>query len=172
LQKIYYIILKDNIMNATSRMVLVMLALVCFSTIASAQVVRRTRLYIDDGSGHFTMLTGAAGGDTLTFSSGGGSILTTGGLLIVSTETDTAKSANTVTISGNTTAATVVNNGSTALVTASVTTGTTGQILYLFNDLGTTQSITLSGYTIPAGKMGIFIYLSNAWRPLPGTSID
>lgn len=158
-------------MNATSRTVLVMLALVCFSTIASAQV-RQTKLYIDDGSGHFTVLTGSSGGDTLSFPSGGGTLLTTGGILTVSTETDTANSSNTVTISGKTSAATVVKNGSTGIVTASVTTGTTGQVLYLFNNLVSGQSLSLSSYSIPFGNIGIFIYLSGAWRPLPATSIN
>jgi hypothetical protein len=148
-----------------------MLALVCFSTIASAQV-RQTKLYIDDGSGHFTVLTGSSGGDTLSFPSGGGTLLTTGGILTVSTETDTANSSNTVTISGKTSAATVVKNGSTGIVTASVTTGTTGQVLYLFNNLVSGQSLSLSSYSIPFGNIGIFIYLSGAWRPLPATSIN
>jgi hypothetical protein len=156
---------KNNFMNTASRMVLVILALVCFSGIVSAQV-RQTKLYIDDGSGHFTVLTGANGGDTLIFPTGGGTLLTTSGILTVSTETDTAKSANTVTISGKTSAATIVRNGSTGLVTATVTTGTTGQVLYLFNNLVSGQLLTLSGFTIPFGDIGIFIYLSGAWRPL------
>ncbi len=158
-------------MNVTSRIVVAMLVLVCFSAIASAQV-RQTKLYIDDGSGHFTVLTGASGGDTLVFPSGGGTLMTTGGILTVSTETDTAKSANPgLAISGKTSAATVVKNGSTGLVTATVTTGTTGQVLYLFNNLVGGQSLTLSGYSIPFGDIGIFIYLSGAWRPLPPNSI-
>jgi hypothetical protein len=46
-------------------MVLAILALVCFSAIASAQV-RQTALYIDDGHGAFSTLTAPLGGGAIT----------------------------------------------------------------------------------------------------------
>ena len=139
----------------------------CFSLSSSAQ--RQTKLYIDDGNGHFTVLVGS-GGDTVTFPATGGTLLTTGGNIVISTETDTAKSANTVTVSGNTASATVVKNGATAGVNATVTNGVTGQVLYLFNNLGGGLTVTLKGYSIADGKIGIFIYLAGDWRPLANPS--
>jgi len=149
-------------------LILVLLAGMFFTASASAQ--RQTKLYIDDGSGHFTILQGASGGDTVTFPTAGGTLLTTGGNIVISTEVDTAKAANTVTVSGKTASATVITNGSTSDVTATVTTGVAGQVLYLFNNLGTTHNVTLNSYSISDGKIGIFIYLAGAWRSLANSA--
>ncbi|HET6402242.1 MAG TPA: hypothetical protein VFH95_12705 [Candidatus Kapabacteria bacterium] len=150
-------------MKKTSRLVYAIVSISFFSLAAHSQI-RQTKLYIDDGSGHFTILQGAPGGDTLTMPTGSGTLQSSGGNLVVSTETDTAKVANTVTVSGNTACAIIVSNGSTASVAASVTAATPGQILYLFNNLATSQSVTFKGLAIGQGTFGIFIYLAGDWR--------
>jgi hypothetical protein len=155
-------------MNAISRLLLSFVLIALCSLTASAQ--RQTKLYIDDGNGHFTVLKGA-GVDTVTFPTTSGTLLASGGNIVVSTEVDSAIAGNMVTVSGKTASATIVNKASSGLVTVSVTAGVSGQLLYLFNHLGNTQFVTLSSYQIDDGKFGIFIYLAGAWRALAIPSV-
>ena len=58
------------------RAIMVAALITAFCTVASAQV-RQTVLYIDDGNGNFTKITGAHNGGDFSFPTGGGTILTT-----------------------------------------------------------------------------------------------
>lgn len=152
-------------MKYISRFVFAVLSIVLFSVVAHSQI-RQTKLYIDDGSGHFTVLQGASGGGALTFPTGGGMIQSSGGKVVVSTETDTAKAADTVMLSGTTACATIVSNGATSDVTAHIASATSGQVLYLFNKLGTTHNVYFSGFGVGAGNVMVFIYLAGGWQQI------
>jgi hypothetical protein len=153
-------------MKTTLRFVYAIAMIACFSVASRAQL-HQSSLYIDDLHGHFTVLQAANGGGTLTLPAGGGMLQSSGGTAVVSTEVDTAKAANTATITGTTGCATIVSNGSTTDVTATVSTGTSGQILYVFNNLGTTHKVSVNGVALIAdNQIGIFIYLAGTWRLL------
>jgi hypothetical protein len=147
-------------MNTTFRLVCAMVIIACFSLSSYAQ--RQTKLYIDDGSGHFTVLQGATGGGTITFPSASGQLLSTASAIAVDTEIDTAKAADTVHISATTSEATIVNNGATSTILAHIPAGTSGQLLWVFNN--TTETVSLGGATVSTEQIGFFIYIAGAWR--------
>jgi hypothetical protein len=95
-------------------------------------------------------------------SSGG---ITTTGKLIVSTESDDLATSTTVALSGSKTfyEVTDASTASTANVTATVTSPTAGQVIYIINNTTHTFDVVLNSQNVHPGRTGTFIYYGGAW---------